>query len=224
MTLPPAAILDLEGGLVEDVAVSELELPRNLLSALGEDDEWVASLPAMLDELSRRWSLQLEPPFQPGGSASWVAPVRNAVGEPLVLKVGWPHTDALEEAAGLRAWNGDGAVRVLDVLAIDGSRALLLERCDPGTALAGTKPPLEQDAVVAKLLRRLWIEPPGDHLFPSLHDMCQRWADAFEEKFAAVADHGERLDPGLGRAGMELFRGLPATSERCLLLCTDLHP
>ena len=31
------------------------------------------------------------------------------------------------------------------------------------------------------------------------------------------------LDPGLIRAGIELFRSLPASAERHVLLCTDLH-
>lgn len=32
------------------------------------------------------------------------------------------------------------------------------------------------------------------------------------------------MDPGLVRAGMQLFRSLPGTAERAVLLCTDLHP
>ncbi len=31
------------------------------------------------------------------------------------------------------------------------------------------------------------------------------------------------LDPGLARAGIDLFRALPATADRQVLLCTDLH-
>jgi streptomycin 6-kinase len=54
--------------------------------------------------------------------------------------------------------------------------------------------------------------------------MCDAWADAFEEKQTTFVDGGARLDPGLTRAGIELLRGLPATSERSVLLCTDLHP
>jgi streptomycin 6-kinase len=50
------------------------------------------------------------------------------------------------------------------------------------------------------------------------------WADEFEEKYAATHAQGHRLDPGLVRAGMQLFRSLPGTAERSVLLCTDLHP
>jgi len=50
--------------------------------------------------------------------------------------------------------------------------------------------------------------------------MCDLWADEFEDK---TSDGQSRLDPGLEREGMALFRDLPASAEREVLLCTDLH-
>jgi streptomycin 6-kinase len=218
---------------VEDACVSgsEFEMPRNLVRAVEEHDDgrsarrrWMAALPLIVDDLARRWSLHLGRPFQPGGSASWVAPAHNAAGERLVLKVGWGHDEALHEADGLRAWQGDGTVRLLDALVIGETSALLLEACEPGTPLSGVLPILEQDAVVAGLLRRLWIEPPAGHRFRTLQNMCDSWADGFEERYTTVAVRGVGLDPGLAKAGIELFRTLPGTGERSVLLCTDLHP
>ncbi len=217
--------------ITEDARVTELEMPRNLVRALEEDADarsirarWMAALPPIVDELARSWSLDLGRPFQPGGSASWVAPVRNAAGERLVLKIGLPHYEALHEADGLSAWDGEGAVRLHDALVIDEASALLLELCEPGTPLSRSVAAAEQDAVIAGLLRRLWIEPPAGHRFRPLQSMCDAWADAFEEKQTTFVDRGLRLDAGLTRAGIELLRGLPATSERSVLLCTDLHP
>ena len=211
--------------------MSEFELPRNLVAAAEASDDpgsarhaWMADLPLIVDELAARWSLVLGRPFQPGGVASWVAPARNAAGEHLVLKVGWRHDEALHEADGLLAWNGRGAVRCFDALLAGETSALLLEACEPGTSLSRALPAAEQDTVVAGLLRRLWIDPPVGHPFRTLQSMCDWWADEFEEKYAAARPGGPRLDPGLARAGMELFRGLPATAERSVLLCTDLHP
>lgn len=40
---------------------------------------------------------------------------------------------------------------------------------------------------------------------------------------AARARGLDQLDPGLARAGIELFRHLPGTAGRSVLLCTDLH-
>jgi streptomycin 6-kinase len=83
----------------------------------------------------------------------------------------------------------------------------------PGTPLS-SRPEPEQDTVVAALLRRLWIEPGRGHPFPSLQLMCHLWAEEFEQRAGA----GQmRLDPGLARAGIALFRELPATAtSRCV--------
>lgn len=123
------------------------------------------------------------------------------------------------EADGLRAWNGNGTVRLLAVEEFDHSIALLLERCLPGSSLAAL-PEHEQDTVIAGLLQRLWIAPPAGHGFRSLQAMCDAWADEFEKSWDP-----ERcdLDAGLARLGISLLRALPASAERSVLLCTDLH-
>ena len=209
----------------------EFELSTNLVRAVQDHDDvgsarhtWMAALPLIVADLARRWSLDLGRPFQPGGVASWVAPARNAAGNHLVLKVGWRHGEALHEADGLLAWDGDGAIRLYDALTVGETNALLLEACEPGTALSGAVPPAQQDAIVAGLLRRLWIEPQPGHPFRTLASMCAWWADEFEEKYGAAGSRLPQLDPGLARVGMELFRSLPGTAERAVLLCTDLHP
>lgn len=184
---------------------------------------WMAALPEIVADLSRRWSLEVGRPYQPGGCASWVAPAVDDSGARVVLKVGWRHAEAEHEADGLRAWRGEGAVRLIDAVRFEDTSALLLERCEPGTALSDVLPGLDQDVVVAGLLRRLWIEPPPGHPFGTLSLMCDRWADEFERRYAA-SDRSLRLDPGLARAGIELFRALPRTADRTVLLYTDLHP
>jgi len=183
----------------------------------------MAALPRVVAELAHRWTLDVCPPFQPGGVASWVAPARRRSGEGVVLKVGWRHDEALHEPDGLRMWNGHGAVRLIDAMASTETTALLLESCEPGDLLSQVLPPLEQDVVVAGLLRRLWIEPRSVDPFRSLRSMCDGWADEYEEKYEA--DSGAtKLDRGLSRTGIELFRRLPDTAERHVLLFTDLHP
>lgn len=171
-------------------------------------------------DLARRWDLSVGEVFQPGGVTAWVAAVRsNSSGADLVLKVGWAHAEAAHEAHGLALWAGDGAVRLHDAIEVGRSSCLLLERCRPGTALA-ERPEPEQDPVIAGLLRRLWREPPPGHPFRPLQAMCDEWADAHER---AVAAGGPVVDPGTSRAGIELFRSLPASATSQVLLCTDLH-
>lgn len=99
---------------------------------------WIDGLPGLAERARRHWSLELEPPFRPGGVASWTAPARTATGEQVVLKLGFPHVEALHEPQGLRAWSGRGAVRLIDAAELDGSLALgsLPTACNSGCSPA----------------------------------------------------------------------------------------
>ena len=52
--------------------------------------------------------------------------------------------------------------------------------------------------------------------------MCAAWAEEFEAAYVA-APPADRIDSGLARAGIGLFRELPGTAATRVLLCTDLH-
>ena len=205
--------------------MSGFEVPASLAESVAGDPDparhrWLGQLPAMVSALAGQWELELGQPFQPGGSVSWVAPARRAGGERLVLKVAWLHPEARHEASALREWDGNGAVLVHAESRLADTVALLLERCEPGAQLA-SRPEPEADIVVCDVLRRLWREPPPEHPFPSLQSMCDAWAGQYE---AATASPGPpRLDPGIERAGLELFRSLPGSAAQSVLLATDLH-
>ncbi len=201
-------------------------VPRYLAETASREDglrEWIAGLPGIVAGLADRWSLSVGEPFQPGGQCSWTAPASRPDGAELVLKVGFrfPGGEERDEAAGLRVWDGNGAVRLHDCES-ESVYALLIERCVPGTPLGRVLPEPEQDLVVTGLLRRLWAQPHEGYAFRPLAQMCQAWADAFEAEYATAGAPG-RLDPGLARAGIALFRELPTTADRQVLLCTDLH-
>lgn len=206
--------------------MSYLPLPQNLADSIVSSDDperraWLDRLPGIVRGLARDWELELGAPFQPGGQCSWVAPARTADGAQLVLKVGWLHPEAEREAEALRFWDGNGAVRLHANETLGDTVALLLERCEPATLLSELAEP-EQDEVVCALLPRLWREPPAGHEFRSLQAMCAAWADQTDE---ALARSGActALDRGLVRAGLELFRTLPTSADRRVLLATDLH-
>ncbi len=193
-------------------------IPRRLAASCDGDAErtaWLARLPRVVAELRQRWSLTVGAPFQDDeGSCAWVAPVVLTDGASAVLKVGLPHMEAAQEIAGLRAWDGEVTVRLLD--ADEALDAMLLESCRPGTPLRRLPEP-EQDAVIAQLLPRLWRPPPADVPFRPLSEMLAHWAAH------TLADAESWPDPGLVRAGLALFRELPDTAERHVLLFTDLH-
>lgn len=187
-------------------------------------EAWLADLPRLVAELQRDWELALGPAWL-DGTVSWTAPAVDRAGRRVVLKVSWPHDEAAGEAMALAHWGGLGAV---SLLRHDPDRwALLLERCDPGTALRDD--PAADDtrlAVGAAVLRRLWDTPapdppPPSDLVPSLADIGGRWAALVEERAArTTAPH----DRGLVTLGAGLLRDLPETAERDVLLHGDANP
>jgi streptomycin 6-kinase len=197
-----------------------MELPsalrRGLVGFPDEGRAWVAELPARIDRLRRRWGLDLGRPFEPGGVTSWVAPA----GDHTVLKVVVPHREADHEAAALRAWRGDGAVRLIDEDPEE--HALLLERCRPGVALreAG-RPDDEVLDVAAGIALRLWRPVPEHEPYERLRPVLAEWADLLDERRITMR---LTLDDALVAEGARLLRELPATAERDVLLHGDLHP
>jgi streptomycin 6-kinase len=198
-------------------------MPSSLVAACRDDGRaaWLSGLPKEIQGIVDRWSLTLGRPYEPGGVTAWVAPATSAEFGDVVLKVGSRHMEGEDEATGLRAWNGDGAIRVFvhDRLS-ETTAAMLLERCVPGTTLSQCREE-EQDIVIAELLQRLWRVPSDRHSFRPLQALCDYWADCFEQKLAE--GRGGRIDPGMAREGAALFRSMPSTASDERLLCTDLH-
>lgn len=182
---------------------------------------WLAELPALVEKLRTRWSLDFGAPYM-GGSCSWVAPARLPDGTRAVFKVTWPHREAAGEAEGLRIWDGRGAVRLLDHA--PEHQALLLERCEPGTELGaarglGTERRLRLGAGV---LRDLWSAPvPADTGLERVADVCAEWADLVEERMARLRPG---YDPGLVAHGARLLRDLPGTAAREVVVHGDFNP
>lgn len=177
--------------------------------------EWLERLPQSIEELATRWVVTVGPPFDNDEtSCAWVAPATCGDGSDVVLKVALPHMEGEHEIAGLRFWNGDPTVRLID--ADEPLGAMLLERCVPGTVLR-TRPEPEQDVVIASLLRRLWRAPAATDTFRPLSELTAFWT----AETVAAARHWQ--DVGLVREGLELFHQLPRTAEAHVLLATDLH-
>jgi len=203
--------------------MTELRVPALLAQYVASvtdqaQHRWLDRLPDVITRIAAQWELELSDPFEPGGCTAWVAPARTASGARVVLKVGWVHPEATHEAAGLSFYDGNGAVRLHASEPLGDSVAMLLERCEPGTTLADEVPEPDQDEILCTLLLRLWREPPAGHDFPSLQEMCERWAREYE-----ADEHRPRLDPGIERAAIEMFRTLPASTTRHVVLATDLH-
>jgi streptomycin 6-kinase len=197
-----------------------ITIPESLAETCRSKPErmaWLNGLPEAIRALQRRWTLSLGEPFTREVSCAWVAPVVREDGSPAVLKLGMPHMEAAHEIEGLRFWDGEPTVRLLE--ADTQFNAMLIERCDPGTSLREL-PEAEQDVVIARLLQRLWRVPAGAETFRPLSAMVARWVERVEATLAARAAW---LDEGLVRAGLHALQQLAAERSDEVLLATDVH-
>jgi len=195
-----------------------LRIPSRLAANCRKTSEgaaWLNRLPEVLHCLTRRWSLTIGEPFEGEDvSCAWVARAVRDDGTSAVLKIGMPHMEGEHEIDGLRFWNGDPTVRILDC--DDDLGAMLIEQCVPGLTLR-TLPEPEQDLVIAPLLRRLWRIPPEPHPFRRLSALVRHWGEE------TLADIEQWPDQELVREGLCLLEELSRSSPFDKLLATDLH-
>src|SRR5262245_49321272 len=140
-------------------------------------------------ECAEAWDLTLEAPLK--DSYSLVIPAGEVV---LKVNADW-HFEAEFEAAALDLWAGRAAVRL--IARDDERRALLLERCTPGTRLEDSG--ADEIEVVAELLPRLSIVAEGPHPFRLLADEAERWTRELPERHQP----GRLLD-----AALDVFRSV----------------
>ncbi len=178
---------------------------------------WLNRLPALTDELARRWSLRVEGPF-PNLSYNWVAPARREYGAPAVLKLSLPGDKGFEaEAAALAAFGGRGICRLLE-LDLDRG-AMLLERLQPGAPLAEVGDDEEATLAAAGVMRKLWRPAPRDHGFPTVSD----WAKGLGRLRRRYGGGTGPMPGELVSVAEALFAELLASEEEPLLLHGDLH-
>lgn len=176
-------------------------------------DPWIDELPSIVEGCAQRWSLTLGGPWT-NSVASLTMPAER-YGEPVVLKIGIPDREGEFEAEALRRLGGNGAVRLLDDDAT--TRAMLLERCMPGTPLTDQDPDAALDVLI-DLLPRLWI-PPGEPFRP----LAAEAADLIVEMREHWVRTGRSVDEALIDAATEAFEFLVPTQGEQVLVNQDLH-
>ncbi len=185
-----------------------MRVPDSLARTWAHEREWLAALPGLIVELAERWKLELEQPIETPHSL--VVPAGDAV-----LKLNAPsHTEADREADALERWAGSGAVRLL--ARDDERRALLLERCMPGTRLWDAD--VDEAAVVSELLPRLQVDVGEAHPFALLADEAERWAEDVPRRYAEA---GEPFEPELLECALDVYRTVDRSASA--LVNQDLH-
>ncbi|WP_299819330.1 aminoglycoside phosphotransferase family protein [uncultured Roseibium sp.] len=176
--------------------------------------DWLASLPDVLADACNRFELELAgPPFS-GGNVSYVVPVERA-GEAAVLKLQFQDRESRHEGDALKAWNGMGAIRLLDHA--PEASVLLLERCRPGHFLADD-PTADKLAVLADILRKLLV--PAGKPFNTLTDEAAIWGSSMERDWLNA---GKPCEKRLVDAALAALSGLSEQGTPQVLLHQDLH-
>jgi streptomycin 6-kinase len=166
------------------------EPPPRLVRALGETapgDDWLEKLPEAARQAVALRELTVERVQVPGGRSSLVVLVRRSDGTPAVLKLAPPRFRPEAERAALAHWGGAGAVQLLEPAGGEG--VLLLERLHPDVSVRSL-PEAKALLEAAGTLRRLWVEPPGDHVFETVAERTGRQASAMRATASGGADAG----------------------------------
>ena len=175
---------------------------------------WLERLPSLVDGCRDRWSLSLGEAY--GYAFASLAPRAELPdGTPAVLKIQFPDRESEHEADALRVWSGDGAVLLLDHDPED--HALLVERCEPGTALSDVAPDGALDVLIG-MLPRLW--KPAGRPFRSLAEESAHWLEGLEPSWERA---GRPFERRLLDAAIEALRSLPNDQGPQVLVHQDLH-
>ncbi len=199
--------------LFHEVPDALIDSHRKFFGAAGRP--WIAALPTLAGDCLARWRLRPDGPPR-CGAVALVLPVVRADGSPAALKLQPVDEETFAEPIALRAWDGNGAVRLL---AHDpGSGAMLLERLDAERSLASVEDDLAALQVISDLLARLSAvrAPRGvRHLSDVVTAMLRRVPPAL----ARASDPAQRtLIEDCAAAVREL---VPETGDQLLHL--DLH-
>ncbi|MGW4957597.1 aminoglycoside phosphotransferase family protein [Nonomuraea sp. NPDC004186] len=176
---------------------------------------WLADLPRLGGEFLDRWRLRPDGPTA-YGMASLVLPVLQSDGTPAVLKLQQLREETAGTAPGLRAWQGDGIVRLLDYDEQSGTQ--LLERLDAARPLSSVADDDAAVQILAELMARLTSVPAPRDL-RRLSDIAAAMLEQVPQAVSALRDPGEqRLVRNCASAVAELV-GEPGDR----LLHWDLH-
>lgn len=176
---------------------------------------WIAALPGLAADFLDRWALRLDGSAG-HGMASLVLPVIRADGTPAVLKLQPVSEESAAAPIGLRTWNGDGVVRLLDHDPDSGT--MLLERLDATRPLSCVADDTAAVRILAELLARL-VAVPAPAGMRHLADIAAAMLDQAPHAVPALRDPDEQRLVRICASAVAELIGEPGDR----LLHWDLH-
>lgn len=170
----------------------------------------------MVADIAERWSLKLEPPFQPL-SYGYVAAGTDADDAPVVLKLRVPGRECTNEIRALQHYDSHGMVRLHRNDTDLG--AMLLERLRNDESLAAMADDQRATSIFIETMSRLRRDKPKDEDFPSVAD----WAKGFQRlRDNATSDVG-LTSAGVFKRAESIMHELIDSTTDVVLLHGDLH-
>ncbi len=196
------------------------EVPQPLVASyatsFGEEGRaWIAGLPSLTADMLERWQLRRDGAVR-SGQASLVLPVLRHDGTRAVLRLQPPRAETTAALIGLRAWNGEGMVRLLDH--DPASSSMLLERLDGARTLAS----IEDDDVAMGILAGLHARLVAVHAPPGLRGLGDVAAAMLEQVPRAITHLTDPADRHLLRGWASAVAEV-ADDPGDRLLHWDLH-
>ena len=189
---------------------------NNVIQAFGQSGErFLADLPNLIAEASRRWNLTLGEPYSL--SYNYVCKATRKDGSFAVLKIGVPNGELTSEINTLRLYAGKGACRLFGS---DPEAGMLwLECLDPGTTLATLENDDQATGIAAGLMCAIQRPAPAGGAFLSLRG----WFDELKNLRPRFGGSTGPFPEKTVETVEELLRDLFAEDGPQVLLHGDFH-
>jgi len=194
---------------------------RGALDGYTSRTEWDAAAASIVQSMLDRWGLTAGEAYVGGYSAA-VIDVTRPDGSPAVLKVGYPHFEAVYEAVALEAL-GAAAPELYNQ--DPWTWSMLLERVVPGAPLSGFTGSTRDALAVGCEMQRLVASTPPPGGLPTLADGMTVFSTAARARFAGDLSDLERMDAaGLVTHALDELDALAAEQVEPVLLHGDFNP
>lgn len=177
-----------------------------------EADTWLAEVPDLIASTQAAWDLMVTSPARDADAFGMTIPATRA-GEKVLLRLMYPDGWFADETTALQAWDGNGAVRLLES---DPRGAHLRAAPDPGVSLVLERNRMRALRLAAGALRALWIPAPDG--LQTLSAEVRTWMGQMPARFDAAHRPFERQ---LLYDAQQLFRTFAPTQATPVLLHGD---
>ncbi len=187
---------------------------KSIHKEIGE--KWLEDFNDLKSYCEEKWGLQILQPYEL--SYNFVAPAIKNDGSFVVVKLVVPNGDGfIQEVEALTLYQGNGIVKLIDVEIEKG--IMILEHISPGVKLYTLSNDEEATAIMAKIMRELWIEAPQNSRISTIFQREETFKRIRQKHKAGVGPITVKM---LVEAE-EIFSKLTNSIKKLYLLHGDLH-